>query len=85
MPHPTEPQKPTMPTRDLPRGPASKIRPSIAIGTFERPGGTIEFDCAAEVVEATIIAVWNDGVTLRRNDTRTVQFLHRGNYRVLPE
>lgn len=83
MAHRTEPQKPTMPTRDLPRGPSSKIRRSIAIGTYERPGGTIEFDCQSETISATIIAVWNDGVTLRRDDTGTVQFLDRGNYIVL--
>jgi len=69
-----------MPTRDLPRGPGSKIRRSIAIGTFERPAGTIEFVSESETIEATIIAVWNDGVTLRRNDTGTVQFLYRGTY-----
>jgi len=78
-----KPQKPTMPTRDLPRGPGSRIRRSIAIGTFERPGGTIQFDCRSETIDATIIAVWNDGVTLRRDDTGTVQFLNRGTYIVL--
>jgi len=75
-----------MPTRDLPRGPASKIRQSIAIGTFERPGGKISFPLNdLDRVAATIIAVWNDGVTLRRDDSGTVQFLYRGDYRVLPE
>lgn len=83
MASPMKRQRPTMPTRDLPRGPSSKIRRSIAIGTYERPGGTIEFDCQSETISATIVAVWNDGVTLRRNDTGTVQFLDRGNYIVL--
>lgn len=51
----------------------------------EHLGGRIEFDGLRGPVPAKIIAVWRDGVTLRRDDTGTIQFLHRGDYRVLAD
>jgi len=83
MPARKKPQKPTVPIRGLTRGPASCIRPLIVMGTNERPGGRVEWDAPAGTVRGSILAVWSDGVTLRRMDTGTEQFLYRGDYRVL--
>ncbi|MCW7072096.1 MAG: hypothetical protein OCU12_07220 [Methanophagales archaeon] len=76
------------PQTTLPRGPASRLRRAIPIGSrTERPGDLIEFDVRDPdaVVFGRVLAVWNDGVTLRRSDTGTIQFLYRGDYELLDD
>jgi len=71
------------PIPDLLRGPASHLPPAVPITAQERAGVAIEFTMAdGSQVRATIVTVWSDGVTLRREDTGTIQFLRRGDYTV---
>ena len=74
------------PISDLPRGPASRLPRAIPIGAQERPGNPISFSMKdGSVIGGTIIAVWHDGASIRRDDTGTTQFLHRGDYELAAE
>lgn len=76
----------TTPARDVPRPPAVRLRQTVALGDVERPGGRIRFTMRdGTAVGARIIAVWRDGITLRRADTGTIQHLRRGDYELVEE
>lgn len=68
--------------RTLPGRAVRRVQPIIELGGgLETVGGPIHFTTkAGEVVGAIILAIREDGVTLRRSDTGTIQFLHRGDY-----
>jgi len=68
--------------RLLLRWPAARLQGAIPIGSDERPGGRIKFTHSGRTMEgfARILAIWTDGVTIRREDSGTIQFLHRGDY-----
>ena len=67
--------------RSLPGRQVRRIPPAIEIGPPETVGGPIHFTTkAGETVGAIILAIRDDGVTLRRSDTGSIQFLHRGDY-----
>ena len=76
----------TTPPRDLPQLPVVHLRQTVPLGHVERPGGQIQFTTTdGTIVGARIIAVWRDGVTLRRTDTDTTQYLGRGDYKLVEE